>query len=212
MTNTNSTPTANFWGGDFFTPSPSQDSDLLKQIGFIPGLKELLMVRQVHALEHATVWVLGENLGRSALDPNQKADLPEIAGMSTENGFYLYGDLNYDQLRQAVSTALERLTQGEWHLAVHPRCGTNLSVTVLLTMGMIAGTSLIVPKNPLTQLVGMVLATATAFEIAPDLGNLVQKYITTGIPFNLEIVNITQSLDTWGNYANFVELRWCDLQ
>lgn len=212
MTNTNTTSTPNFWGGDFFTPSPTQDSDLLKQIGFIPGLKELLMVRQVHALEHATVWLLGENLGYSALDPTPQGDLPEIGGMSTENGFYLYGDLNYEQLRQAVYKALDRLTQGEWHLALHPRCGTNLSVTVLLTMGLIAGTSLIAPKNPLTQLVGMGLATATALEIAPDLGNLVQKYITTGIPFNLEIVNITQSLDTWGNHANFVELRWRDLQ
>jgi len=43
---------------DWFNPSPQQDSDLLAQIGFIPGFKEFLTLRQVHALEHATVWVL----------------------------------------------------------------------------------------------------------------------------------------------------------
>ncbi|MHC5832407.1 MAG: DUF6391 domain-containing protein, partial [Nostoc sp.] len=39
-------------------PQPTQDADLLRQLSFIPGLKEILMLRQVHALEHATVWVL----------------------------------------------------------------------------------------------------------------------------------------------------------
>jgi len=34
-------------------------SNLIRQpLPFIPGLKEILMLRQVHALEHATVWVL----------------------------------------------------------------------------------------------------------------------------------------------------------
>ncbi len=37
-----------------FAPQRSQDSDLLRQLNFLPGLKELLMVRQVHAFEDAT--------------------------------------------------------------------------------------------------------------------------------------------------------------
>ncbi|MFN9259527.1 MAG: hypothetical protein ACK6BR_09850, partial [Microcystis sp.] len=49
---------------DWFNPSPQQDSDLLAQIGFIPGFKEFLTLRQVHALEHATVWVLSEMAAR----------------------------------------------------------------------------------------------------------------------------------------------------
>ena len=202
MSNSNTSQTKNFWDLDFFSPSPSQDSDLLKQIGFIPGLKELLMVRQVHALEHGTVWVLGEKLGQS----NTNA----IAGMSTEEGFYLYGELNFNQLREAVYTALERLTSGEWNLAVHPRCGTNFSVGVLLTTAMVAGTALIAPKNPLAQILGMGVAATTAFEITPDVGNSVQKYITTSIPFNLEIVNIANNLDMWGKPASFVQLHWRD--
>ncbi len=201
---TNTTSTQNFWDVNFFSPSPTQDSDLLKQIGFIPGFKELLMIRQVHALEHATVWVLGEKFGHSQMDA--------IAGMSTENGFYLYGDLDFNELRQGVYKALERLKQGEWSLAVHPRCGTNFSVTVLLAMGMMAGTSLVAPKNLLSQLFGVSLAGVTALEIAPEVGKLVQKYVTTGIPFNLEVVNIGQSADIWGKTAHFVQLRWQDLQ
>ncbi|HEY9669484.1 MAG TPA: hypothetical protein V6C91_21905, partial [Coleofasciculaceae cyanobacterium] len=63
MTSTASTPTDNFWGVDFTAPHPRQDTDLLRQLHFIPGLKEILLVRQVHALEHATVWVLGERHG-----------------------------------------------------------------------------------------------------------------------------------------------------
>jgi len=34
---------------------------LTQQLGFLPGLKEILTRRQVHALEHATVWLLTQN-------------------------------------------------------------------------------------------------------------------------------------------------------
>jgi hypothetical protein len=52
-------------------PQPTQDADLLRQLSFIPGLKEILMIRQVHALEHATVWVLSES--KSAYSAKGKA-------------------------------------------------------------------------------------------------------------------------------------------
>ena len=204
MSNAETTQSKNFWDWDFFAPEPTQDSKLLEEIGFLPGLKELLMVRQVHALEHATVWVLGETLGDSYMDA--------IAGMSTEDGFYLYGKLNINQISQATYSALERLKEGEWNLAVHPRCGTNFSVQILLTTAMVGLTSLVAPKNPLAQILGMGVAATTALEIAPDLGNSVQKYITTSIPFNLKIVNIEQIPDMWGTSAHFVRLSWENLQ
>lgn len=48
-----------------FTPSQLiQDADLIRQLPFIPGLKEILLLRQVHGLEHATVWVLSESVGK----------------------------------------------------------------------------------------------------------------------------------------------------
>jgi len=54
----------------------------------------------------------------------------ELGGLSTDQGFYLYGQVNTAALERAVRVA-QRLTTGEWHLAVHPRCGTNLSVGML---------------------------------------------------------------------------------
>ena len=44
-----------------FAPQRTQDADLLRQLDFVPGLKEVLTLRQVHALEHATVWVLSQS-------------------------------------------------------------------------------------------------------------------------------------------------------
>ena len=190
---------------DWFAPQKDQDSELLQQWGFIPGIKDLLVLRQVHALEHATVWMLSNlgQAGNSLRDSNEN-----IGGLSTEKGFFLYGDINLDQLKKAVHMALTRLKTGEWDLAIHPRCGTNASVAALLTTGMILTTHLVLPREPIGQLVGMGLATATANYFAPEIGMMVQKYVTTAIPFNLKILEIAKSIDMWGNRAYFVGLKW----
>ncbi|RMF69178.1 MAG: hypothetical protein D6742_03200, partial [Cyanobacteria bacterium J069] len=99
-----------------FAPVPTQDVDVLRQLAFVPGLKELLTVRQVHALEHATVWVLSELAG----DATDGSVGDRLGGMSTETGFYIYGAVDTDQLRRAAQTALHRLVGGDWDLAVHP--------------------------------------------------------------------------------------------
>ena len=194
--------------GDWFYPSQTQDSELLQQLGFIPGLKDFLMLRQVHALEHATVWVL------SSLDQrkNSTKDNETIGGLSTEKGFFLYGEIDPLKLRQAVRIALNRLKQGDWDLALHPRCGTNSSVAMALTTGMVVTTHLLLPREPIGQLLGMGLAAMTATCIAPEIGMSVQKYITTAIPFNLKIEEIAQTIDTWGRSAHFVGLQWQNLQ
>jgi hypothetical protein len=131
-----------------------------------------------------------------------------LGGMSTESGFYLYGQVNRNQLEPAVRTALQRITSGEWDLAVHPRCGTNLSVSLLLTAGFAVGANFFLPKDPLTQLAGLGLAATTAASVAPDLGTIAQKYLTTGIPFNLAFEDIIPIEDMWGRPAHFVRLRW----
>lgn len=189
-----------------FAPHPTQDRDLLQQLSFVPGLKEILTVRQVHALEHATVWVLAEAKQQSS----QQTDASLLGGMSTEDGFYLYGEVETSQLEQAVYRALRRLTQGEWDLALHPRCGTNLSVNLLLTGGLALGMSLVLPKGPISQLLGLGLATTLANQLAPDMGSLAQRYLTTAIPFNLNVVEISQTQDFWGHSAHFVRVRWVD--
>ncbi|WP_375496667.1 DUF6391 domain-containing protein [uncultured Nostoc sp.] len=192
-------------------PQPTQDADLLRQLSFIPGLKEILMIRQVHALEHATVWVLSEskNAYPAKGEPtNVQLDNELLGGLSTEQGFYLYGEVNISDLRRAVILARHRLTNGEWDLAVHPRCGTNLSVAMLLTAGLAVGVHLLLPFRPIEQIIGLGLAATTAAELAPDLGFMAQRYLTTAIPFNLTIDNIIRTHDVWGRHAHFVKVGW----
>jgi|GEM_PF-199630 hypothetical protein len=192
-------------------PNPKLDAELIRQLSFIPGLKEILMLRQVHALEHGTVWILSESKG---IYPglggfkNLQVDNEKLGGLSTDQGFYLYGEVNISNLRRAVTLALHRLTNGEWDLAVHPRCGTNLSVAMLLTATMAIGINVFLPFRPIEQLVGLGLAATTAGELAPDIGSLAQRYLTTAIPFNLEIENITLTHDHWGRKAYFVKVCW----
>ncbi|MBK1988277.1 hypothetical protein A0J48_012130 [Sphaerospermopsis aphanizomenoides BCCUSP55] len=201
----------NFFNLDLIAPSPSQDTDLLKQLSFIPGLQELLMLRQVHALEHATVWVLSETRNAYFLprQPNYvQLDNESLSGLSTEQGFYLYGEVNISHLRRAVILAQNRLTNGEWDLAVHPRCGTNLSVAMLLTAGFALGAYVMLPFRSIEQLIGLGLAAITASEIAPDVGYVAQRYVTTSIPFNLVVENITRTQDTWGREGHFIKVKW----
>ncbi len=196
-------PQSKPWDFDFRQPLPHQDSDLLENLHFIPGLKELLMLRQVHALEHATVWMLSAKSGNENHYDNET-----LGGLSTEQGFYLYGEVSRYDLQRAVKLALQRLKHGEWNLAVHPRCGTNLSVNMLLTAGLAFGVHLLLPRGLITQTIGLGLAAATAAQLTPDLGSWTQKYITTSIPFNLEVEGITQKSDSWGRGAQFVQVRW----
>lgn len=192
---------------------PHQDTELLEQFGFIPGFKEFLIIRQVHALEHATVWMLSDavNTKRTKLSTNYlSADNETIGGLSTEQGFYLYGEINPLKLRQSVNLALTRLQQGEWNLALHPRCGTNSSVAAVLTTGMAITAHLALPRSPLHQIMGVGLAALTANYLAPDLGIYVQKYLTTAIPFNLKLQKITKITDKAGKSGYFVKLKWID--
>lgn len=197
--------TFNWFNLDLTAPQPTQDAELLKQLSFIPGLKEMILLRQVHALEHATVWVLSETNSSSR---KVQIDNELLGGLSTEQGFYLYGEVNISDLRRAVTLGLNRLINGEWDLAVHPRCGTNASVSILLTAGMVLGVNLLLPFRPLEQLIGFGLAATTAAELAPDLGSIAQRYLTTAIPFNLAIDNITRTRDIWGRQGHFVKVSW----
>ncbi|MFN7659025.1 MAG: DUF6391 domain-containing protein, partial [Dolichospermum sp.] len=94
--------------------------------------------------------------------------------------------------------------------AVHPRCGTNLSVTMLLNLVLAASVPFILPFRPIEQLIGLGLAATAATELAPDMGMFTQRYITTSIPFNLAIENITVARDLWGKEGHFVKVYWQD--
>ncbi len=196
-----------FWDSFLPQPQPNQDAELLQQIGFIPGLRELLMVRQVHALEHATVWILSGAKSSLNSDP---ADDDSLGGLSTEQGFYLYGQVSTDEVRRAVQAALQRITQGEWDLAIHPRCGTNVSVGMMLTASLALGFHLVLPRDPIGQLLGIGFATTTAAQLTPELGRVVQQYVTTAIPFNLAVQEIAIAQDELGRPAHFIRTAWID--
>ncbi|MCL2923985.1 MAG: hypothetical protein MGF17_04975 [Trichodesmium sp. MAG_R04] len=49
---------------------------------------------------------------------------------------------------------------------------------------------------------------AAATQVAPKLGNLVQKYLTTAIYFNLRVINISMTRDLRGYTAHFFQLFW----
>ncbi|MGV0027368.1 DUF6391 domain-containing protein [Phormidesmis priestleyi] len=198
---TNASP--DFWSTLFPTPQPTQDTELIRQIGFIPGLKDLLMLRQVHALEHATVWILSNGATPSS-------DSDALGGLSTDRGFYLYGQAKTADVSRAVSRALRRITQGEWNLAVHPRCGTNVSVGMLLTAGLTLGVSALLPRGPIEQILGLGVAATTAAQLTPELGGFVQQYVTTAIPFNLTVQDISVVQDCWGRPAHFVRVQWIE--
>jgi hypothetical protein len=72
--------------------------------------------RRNHGIEHATVHILtGQQPGTG------------LAGRSDGGGFWLYGQVETDKLREAVEEAIRRLPD-EPSLAIHPNCGTNLVV------------------------------------------------------------------------------------
>jgi len=125
--------------------------------------------RRNHALEHATIHVLSEREPRRPL-----------MGRTTDRGFYLFGEVEADEVAAAVSEALDRLQRGEHSLAVHPRCGTNLA-----TAGVLAGLSSFVvmssgrSKSRLDKLPQIILAATMAVMVAQPLGLSLQKHVTT---------------------------------
>src|SRR3954464_1724806 len=81
-------------------------------------LSELIgSVRRNHALEHATITVMLNKLGRDV----------RMVGRATRDGYYLYADVPTELLGASTYEALQRLKSGEGHLAVSPLCGTNLA-------------------------------------------------------------------------------------
>jgi len=131
-------------------------------------LKRLLnSVRRNHALEHATIAVLLSRLGQM-----------RIIGRATQDGFYIYGNVPTERLREFADEALARLQRGEANLAVSPLCGTNLVVAGVLAG---VGSYLAVDsgRSRLSGLAGAITVATLGVLAAQPLGRLVQKHYTT---------------------------------
>ena len=87
----------------------------------ILNLPPYLATRRNHALEHASLKILA-----------RKYDDKNLGGHSNPTGFFLFGDLALDDIRNAIDEAIRRLHAGESDLAIHPGCGTNAATSVLL--------------------------------------------------------------------------------
>ncbi len=124
-------------------------------------------LRRNHAVEHATMHVLG-----------RRQPYLNAIGRTTFDGFYVYGQIDTKVLADAVTEGLARLQAGEAELAVHPRCGTNLALA-----GFMAGLATFVvmgrSRSRLAKFPRFILAATLAVVVAQPLGLLVQERITT---------------------------------
>jgi len=203
-----------------FSPALGSDAQLLNQFGFIPGLQDLLLVRQVHALEHATIWILNGARPPLTLTVTSyrrysltRSDDGQLGGLSTPQGFYLTGDITLQALKRASALALKRLNGGEWDLAIHPRCGTNMSVTLALTAGFSLAAHALTPNRPLDHMLGLGAAAVAAAALTPPAGAIAQRYLTTAIPTNLAIKTIYPIYHDNSESRprqHFVQVEWID--
>lgn len=138
-------------------------------------------VRRNHALEHATIAVLASRLGHDV----------RLVGRATFSGFYLYGDMSEEQVRESAIEAMARLRRGESHLAISSMCGTNLAVA-----GLLAGASSLLAlggRTRLERVPNVLLASMLAVLVAQPLGRLAQKHFTTDADLSdTELVSIRQ--------------------
>jgi hypothetical protein len=140
-------------------------------------------IRRNHALEHATLQVLSEK------NPGLR-----MAGHSDPSGFWLVGNLQTEQVREAVDQALARLRGGEHNLAIHPHCGTNL-VTTGFMAGAFAWLGMLgmgrEPRERFERLPLVISLVTLGMMVAQPLGPKVQERVTTSPEMHgLDVLNI----------------------
>jgi len=144
-----------------------------------------LATRRNHALEHATLKILARSY-----------DDKTLAGHSNPTGFFIFGEIATDDIRDAINEAMTRLRAGEHDLAIHPGCGTNLATSMVLP-----ATFMFVPFQgarssrgrffllPLALLLG-----AFGFLLSKPLGPWLQRNVTTEANLgNLQVVEIAHT-------------------
>lgn len=144
-------------------------------------------VRRNHALEHATLHILGRKYKDRGL-----------GGYSDQRGFWIVGEVDTEDLQNAVDEGLERLRNGESQLAVHPNCGTNYALP-----GMVAGSLawLSMVNNPdsfrkkLDRLPWIITLVTMALILVQPLGPVFQQRFTTSAdPGSMSVYEITRFL------------------
>ena len=134
-------------------------------------LPSISRVRRNHGLEHATINVL-----------IQRNPYLSLVGRSDWGGFHIVGEVETEDLDSAAREAYSRLLAGESELALHPRCGTMLATTGVLS-GMAAffvmGVSRSRSRFRWAHLPEALIAATGAALLAQPLGILLQQHVTT---------------------------------
>lgn len=148
--------------------------------------------RQNHALEHATVTILGDLIPELS-----------ISARSNTDGFIIFGDVDLGLLRRAVDEALRRLLAGESELAIHPNCGTNIAVGItMVTVGGLLGMT---SSHMRTRVATTVASTFAGMAAARPVGEYVQRHFTTLA--DLKGVRVTEIARRKFLNMTFVEVR-----
>lgn len=154
-------------------------------------------VRRVHAIEHATITLLSMRI------PNLR-----MVGRSTARGFWLYGNVETEDVRRAAEEALRRLQRGEATLAIHPNCGTNIAVT-----GVLAGLSSFAASAPWHEKESIadrvpraIMAALAALFLARPVGFWVQRNITTSPDAQTLRLGEIKRMQKGGMTIHFVEV------
>ncbi len=129
----------------------------------------LQRIRRNHAIEHAALHLL-------ARTPMSR----RLAARSDGRGLTFYGEVDSATLSKAINGGLLALSMGQNSLAIHRRCGSMLSIAVLLGLlaawlaqsGFRRGAS--TTRRALT-LAGVVAAAL----VAQPLGEAVQRHVLT---------------------------------
>jgi len=157
-------------------------------------------VRRNHALEHATLQVLSE-----------RNDALRLMGRSSLWGFYIYGDVDTEDLLDAAREGLRRLKGGLHGLAIHPNCGSNYVVAgAIAGMGAflaLGGLSRNRDERLLDRLARLPLAWAVGtlgVILSRPLGAALQAHVTTKADVgDLEIDSVVKS-ERAGAVVHFV--------
>ena len=147
-------------------------------------LPSYLATRRNHALEHATLKILA-----------RKYDDKTLAGHSNPTGFFIFGEIATDDIRNAIDEAMTRLRAGEHDLAIHPGCGTNLATSMVLP-----ATFMFAPlqgarsrRGQLLLLPVALVFAAFGFLLSKPLGPWFQRHVTTEADLgNLQVMEITR--------------------
>ena len=141
-----------------------------------------LATRRNHALEHATLHILA----RKYKDKN-------LAGHSNPTGFFLFGDMAMDDIRNAINEAMTRLHAGESGLAIHPGCGTNLATSTLLpaTFAWVPFQGVRSMRWRLLLIPVALIFAAFGYLLSKPLGPWLQRNVTTQADLgNMQVMDI----------------------